>query len=93
MSIKNTGYLPCSVMLIWALWRIGIIKNSNFRAAEPQGYSTAKRFYNLNFFYIDYIYSLGCARWGASGALFPKSASCGTEFPLKGLNLGAYKSS
>lgn len=28
----------------------------------------------------------GCARRGASGALFPKSASCGAEFPLKGLS-------
>ena len=26
----------------------------------------------------------GCARWGASGALYPKSALCGTEFPLEG---------
>ena len=26
----------------------------------------------------------GCARRGVSGALFPKSALCGAEFPLKG---------
>ena len=34
---------------------------------------------------LDYIIT-GCARRGASGALFPKSALCGAEFPLKGLN-------
>jgi len=45
----------------------------------------------LNFFYIDYIHSCGCARRGASGALFPKSASCGAESPLKGFNLGTYE--
>jgi len=28
--------------------------------------------------------TLGCARRGVSGALFPKSALCGAEFPLKG---------
>ena len=33
----------------------------------------------------------GCARRGVSGALFPKSASCGAESPLKGLNLEAYR--
>ena len=49
-------------------------------------------FFNLNFLLIDYIYIYGCARRGASGALFPKSASCGAEFPLKGFYLGAYKS-
>jgi len=68
-------------------------KNSNFRSTKPHGHKNAKQFYNLNFFFIDYIHSHGCARWGASGALFPKSASCGAESPLKGLNLGAYKSS
>ncbi len=30
------------------------------------------------------IVSVGCARWGASGVLYPKSALCGAEFPLKG---------
>ncbi len=30
----------------------------------------------------------GCARRGASGALFPKSALCGAEFPLKGFTTG-----
>ena len=49
-------------------------------------------FFNLKKFFIDYIYIRGCARRGASGALFPKSASCGAEFPLKGFYLGAYKS-
>jgi hypothetical protein len=49
-------------------------------------------FFILNFFLIDYIRISGCARRGASGALFPKSASCGAEFPLKGFKLGAYKS-
>ncbi len=48
-------------------------------------------FFTLNFFLIDYIYDNGCARRGASGALFPKSASCGAESPLKGLNLEAYR--
>jgi len=45
----------------------------------------------LKKFFIDYIYDNGCARRGASGALFPKSASCGAEFPLKGLNLETYR--
>jgi hypothetical protein len=31
-----------------------------------------------------YYMEPGCARWGASGALYPKSALCGTEFPLEG---------
>ena len=26
-------------------------------------------------------HGLGCARWGASGPLYPRSASCGTESP------------
>ena len=52
----------------------------------------AASFFILNFFLIDYILSNGCARWGASGALFPKSALCGAEFPLEGLNLEAYMS-
>ena len=30
----------------------------------------------------------GCARRGASGALCPKSALCGAEFPPEGLILG-----
>jgi len=45
----------------------------------------------LKKFFIDYIHDNGCARRGASGALFPKSASCGAEFPLKDLNLEAYR--
>jgi hypothetical protein len=48
-------------------------------------------FFPLKKFFIDYIQDNGCARRGASGALFPKSASCGAEFPLKGLNLEAYR--
>jgi hypothetical protein len=48
-------------------------------------------FFTLKKFFIDYIHDNGCARRGASGALFPKSASCGAEFPLKGLNLEAYR--
>jgi len=77
--------------------RAGAIKN-NSSIKYPMDvlnhiYKNATRFYNLNFFQIDYIHSLGCARWGVSGALFPKSALCGAEFPLKGLNLEAYKSS
>jgi hypothetical protein len=37
-------------------------------------------------FQDNYIDS-GCARRGVSGALFPKSALCGAEFPLKGFKL------
>jgi len=29
-----------------------------------------------------YIYITGCAKRGASGALYPKSAWCGAEFPF-----------
>ncbi len=56
MSIKNTGYLACSVMRVWARWGIGIIKNSSFNGATPPDNNIAKQFYNLNFFFIDYIY-------------------------------------
>jgi len=34
------------------------------------------------------ILDSGCARRGASGALCPKSALCGAEFPPEGLILG-----
>jgi hypothetical protein len=47
--------------------------------------------FTLKKFFIDYIHNNGCARRGASGALFPKSASCGVEFPLKGSILEAYR--
>ena len=47
--------------------------------------------FTLKKFLIDYIHNNGCARRGASGALFPKSASCGVEFPLKDSNLEAYR--
>ena len=40
-------------------------------------------FYLIKMAYAIYFMS-GCARWGASGALFPKSALRGAEFPLKG---------
>ncbi len=32
---------------------------------------------------LSFILNSGCARRGASGALFPKSALCGAEFPLR----------
>jgi hypothetical protein len=54
-------------------------------------YEKIESFFALKKFFIDYIHDIGCARWGASGALFPKSASCGAEFPLKDLNLEAYR--
>jgi len=56
MSIKNTGYPACSVMRVWVRWGIGIIKNSSFKGAKPPENNIATRFYNLNFFLIDYIY-------------------------------------
>jgi hypothetical protein len=56
MSIKNTRYLACSVMRVWARWGIGVIKDSSFKGAKPQDNNAATRFYNLNFFFIDYIY-------------------------------------
>ncbi len=37
---------------------------------------------------ISSILTLGCARRGASGALYPKSALCGAESPLEGLKSG-----
>ena len=54
-------------------------------------FSKKESFFTLKKFFIDYIHDNGCARRGASGALFPKSASCGAEFPLKDLNLEAYR--
>ncbi len=46
---------------------------------------SGKSFFNLKKMLFGYTHTSGCARWGASGALFPKSALCGAEFPLKGL--------
>ena len=45
---------------------------------------TRKVVFSLEKMMLWIIIIYGCARRGASGALFPKSALCGAEFPLKG---------
>jgi len=81
----------------WCLFgRVGVLESLRIPILERRSHriiTPRSDFITWIFIIIDYIHGHGCARWGASGALYPKSALCGAEFPLKGLNLGAYKSS